>query len=215
MEVKAMDFKNDSIYDFVDKLSSSSPVPGGGGAAALTAALSAALGSMVFNLTVGKKAYEALDMEKQQKVKDALALCNTKFKEFLEFINKDGEAFLGLMEAYKLPKTTEEDKQMREKSVQMGLFNAMLVPYHLAEETVKFMDYIAIAAEYGNANVISDAGVAAILANSTVESCVLNVMINVKFIKEDITGVVENCKTLMQKAEELKGIIMGQVYSKI
>lgn len=210
-----MEFKNDTIYDFVDKLASSSPVPGGGGAAALTAALSSALGSMVFNLTIGKKAYEVLDGETQRRLDDALLQCNTKFKEFLEYIDKDGEAFSGLMKAYKLPKATEEEVMTREKNIQDGLVNAMMVPYRLAEETVNLMDYILIAAKYGNPNVISDAGVAAILACSTVESCILNVRINIKLIKENMPGIIYSCNTLRERAEELKRAIMDEVNSKI
>ncbi|WP_163194460.1 cyclodeaminase/cyclohydrolase family protein [Clostridium thermarum] len=210
-----MDFKNDTIYDFVDKLASSSPVPGGGGAAALTAALSSALGSMVFNLTIGKKFYEALDREAQERIEDALVKCNAKFKEFLEYINKDGEAFSGLMEAYKLPKATTDEVIIREKNIQKSLVNAMMVPYKLAEETVNLMDYILIAAKYGNPNVISDAGVGAILAYATVESCILNVRINVKLIKNDMKEILDSCNTLRERAEVLKKAIMDKVNSKI
>ncbi|WP_139904371.1 cyclodeaminase/cyclohydrolase family protein [Clostridium thermarum] len=210
-----MDFKNDTIYDFVDKLASSSPVPGGGGAAALTAALSSALGSMVFNLTIGKKSYEALDREAQERIEVALVKCNAKFKELLEHINKDGEAFSGLMEAYKLPRATTDEVIIREKNIQEGLVNAMMVPYKLAEETVNLMDYILIAAKYGNPNVISDAGVAAILAYAAVESCVLNVRINVKLIKDDMKEIVDSCNTLRERAEVLKKAIMDKVNGKI
>lgn len=210
-----MDFKNDSIIEFTNKLASNSPVPGGGGAAALTAALSSALSSMVFNLTVGKKVFENFNKEIKQEVTDALEMCSFETQRFLQYINKDGEAFLTLMDAYKLPKTEDDEKAVRESAIQKGLHSSMMVPYKLAVDMVKFMDTIAIAAEYGNQNVISDAGVAAILAHSTVESCVLNVMVNVKFIKEDTESVVENCRGLMEKAEILKSKIMETVYKRI
>lgn len=210
-----MDFRRDTINEFVDKLASSSPVPGGGGAAALSAALSSALSSMVFNLTVGKKSYEALDGDKQLIIKKALEDCIIKTEEFLQYINKDAEAFSSLMDAYKFPKESEEEKQLREQKIQQGLYNSMMIPFHLAEETVKFMETISIAAEYGNVNVITDAGVSVIMAYATIESCILNVMVNVKFIKTDSSDVVENCKELQNKAEIIKDQVLSKVYGKI
>ena len=210
-----MDFKNDNLFEFTNKLASNSPVPGGGGAAALTAALSSALSSMVFNLTIGKKAYENFSEEIKEGVKEALDNCTVKTQEFLQYINTDGEAFLTLMDAYKLPKTEGEDTAIRESAIQQGLYNSMLVPYQLAVEMVNFMENITLAAEYGNKNVISDAGVSAILAYSTVESCILNVMVNVKFIKGDMESIIENCRKLQKKAEVLKSEIMRKVYERI
>lgn len=211
-----MEFEKEQISDFLSKLASSSPVPGGGGAAAISSALSAALSSMVFNLTIGKKAYDNLNREEQDKVEKALESATLKLKDFQQFINKDGDAFSALMQGYKLPKDNEGEKEYRRKMISEGLRNAMTVPYSLMKETVEFMEHILTAARFGNSNVISDAGVSAILAKAAVESCVLNVMVNLKALKEENNeALVEECKTLLDKSESLKNEIMTIVYERL
>ncbi|GKU23948.1 cyclodeaminase/cyclohydrolase family protein [Clostridium folliculivorans] len=211
-----MHFKDKSINDFIDELSSSSPVPGGGGAAAVSASLSTALSNMVFNLTVNKKAFASVSENEKDTVFAAMEYCKKKTEDFLSFIDKDGEAFSSLMLAYKLPKDTEENLTIRQEQIQSGLQNAMLVPLNLAKELVAVMEHIKTAAMYGNTNVISDAGVSAILAYASIESSILNVMVNLKFIESDDTNQIkEDCSNLLKKAEELKKVIMTLVYEKL
>ncbi|GFP76749.1 cyclodeaminase/cyclohydrolase family protein [Clostridium fungisolvens] len=211
-----MYFKDKSINDFIDELSSSSPVPGGGGAAAVSASLSTALSSMVFNLTVNKKAFASVSENEKDTVFTAMDNCKKKTEDFLNFIDKDGEAFSSLMSAYKLPKDTEENLAVREEQIQAGLQNAMLVPLSLATELVDVMENIKTAAIYGNTNVISDAGVSAILAYASIESSILNVMVNLKFIESNDTNQIkEDCNDLLKKAAELKKVIMTLVYEKL
>jgi formiminotetrahydrofolate cyclodeaminase len=211
-----MNFKDKSILDFVNELSSNSPVPGGGGAAALVGSLSAALSNMVFNLTINKKAFTNLNNSEQSSVMDALATCEKKANEFLDYIDKDGEAFSILMKAYKLPKDSEEALKVKEEKIQEGLKIAMQVPLDLLKNLADMMSHINIAATYGNANVISDAGVSAILAYAAIESSVLNVMVNLNFINDiNKDELIKACTDLLDKAEKLKKEIMIKVYNKI
>ncbi|MDP4089616.1 MAG: cyclodeaminase/cyclohydrolase family protein [Bacillota bacterium] len=210
-----MDFKNDRVYEFIQKLASDSPVPGGGGAAALTAALSGALSSMVFNLTIGKKSFEAMDDEIKSHVRQCLEDCKEKIIDFQEFMTRDGEAFSSLMEAYKLPKSSEDEIRLRDMKIQEGLSNSMLVPYNLAKEVLGLYNSIEAAALYGNKNVISDAGVSAILAHGAAESCILNVMVNLKFLSGDNDEIKEECRGFLEKSKACKDRIMEMVYSKI
>lgn len=211
-----MSFKDKSINIFIDELSSSSPVPGGGGAAAVSASLSTALSSMVFNLTINKKSFASLSDNEKDTVFVAMDICKKKTEEFLSFIDKDGEAFSSLMSAYKLPKDTEENHAIREEQIQSGLQNAMLVPLNLAKELVDVMEHIKTAAMYGNTNVISDAGVSAILAYASIESSILNVLVNLKFIESNETNQIkEHCNNLLKKATELKQATMTLVYDKM
>lgn len=210
-----MNFKEDKVCDFVNKLASDSPVPGGGGAAALTAALSAALSSMVFNLTIGKKAYEAMDEEIKSKVRLSLSQCENMIRDFQDFMAKDAEAFSGLMEAYKLPRDNEENFRIREARIQEGLHNSMMVPYTLANKIFDLFSAVETAAMYGNKNVLSDAGVSAILAHAAVESSILNVRVNLKFISSDTGDIAKECEILLQESKVKKDKIMKMVYSKI
>ena len=86
-----------TVREFINELGSNSPAPGGGSVAALGASLSAALGAMVFNLTVGKKAYNEFSSEDKMLVDESLQKCTLLENDFLDLMNKDTEAFLVLM----------------------------------------------------------------------------------------------------------------------
>jgi methenyltetrahydrofolate cyclohydrolase len=172
------------LTDYVEELYSAAPTPGGGSAAALTAALAAALTAMVFNLTVGKKAFLELDEGTQELVTNDLKKLNSLKQDFLDFMDKDSAAFLELISAYKLPKTNEEEIQFRSKKIQEGCNTALQVPLNLAVKASETYEIIYHSALYGNKNVISDAGVAAYMLHCTIESAVLNVKINMSSIHD-------------------------------
>lgn len=205
------------IKDYIEKLSSKEPIPGGGSAAALAGTLSSALIAMVFNLTIGKKVYEEYNEEEK-------ALINTTLKnieecniELMDFMDKDGEAFLSLMAAFRLPKESQEDKIKRDDKIQLGYENALKVPLNLAKKYIELYEYVLVASKYGNKNVISDAGVAAILLQGAVESAVLNVKVNLSGIRdEDYKKNIESeCRKITEEALLKKVKIMKIVNSKI
>lgn len=198
--------KDLTIEGYIDELSSSSPTPGGGSAAAIMAALSSALTSMVFNLTVGKKSYNELDSNEKQVIDNALEISNMYNKRLLEFMDKDSEAFLNFMKTFKLPKETEEDKKFRENEIQKGYISALEVPLNLAEESLKLYEIIIIACKYGNKNVISDAGVASYLLFATIESSILNVKINLSGLKDEgyKLSIKNRCSEIIKIASENK-----------
>lgn len=209
--------KNWAIEEYIEKLSSNSPTPGGGSAAAITSALSSALTAMVFNLTIGKKLYEGYDNDIKEKVNQALNVSEKYNKLLLDFMDKDEEAFLSLMNSFKLPKSNDEDKRIRQCEIDKGYRNALKVPLDLAQSSLKFYEFVLIASQYGNKNVISDAGVAAILLYSSIESSILNVNINLSGIKDEkYRKIIEDkCNEILKKALEYKNQITHIVYSKI
>lgn len=208
---------NISIGEYIDDLASNKPTPGGGSAAALAGAMSSALTSMVFNLTVDKKLYEGYSSEIKSKINNALKYCEKYNELFIEYMRKDEEAFLNFMKAFKLPKSTEEEKALGDKEVANGYITALRVPLSLAEEGIKLYEHINVAAEYGNNNLISDAGVAAILLYASIESSIINVKINLAGIKDkEFKENVENrCNDMLKEAEDYKSKILKIVNSKI
>lgn len=208
---------NISIGEYIDDLASNKPTPGGGSAAALAGAMSSALTSMVFNLTVDKKIYEGYSSEIKSKIDNALKSCQKYNELFIEYMRKDEEAFLNFMKAFKLPKSTEEEKALRDKELANGYITALCVPLSLAEEGIKLFENINVAAEYGNNNLISDAGVAAILLYASIESSIINVKINLVGIKDkEYKENVENrCNDILKEAEDYKSKILKIVNSKI
>ena len=169
-----------TVRGFANELSMDSPAPGGGSTAALCGALSAALSSMVANLTVGKKGYEAAqdDMKavalEAQQVKDAL----------LQAVDEDTASFNKLMEAFRLPKKTDEQAAEREAAVEAATKGATLVPLEVVRKSVACLKLARVAALKGNQNSLSDAGVAGLTAQTAAEGAYFNVRINLPGIKD-------------------------------
>lgn len=206
-----------TVEKFIEELASSAPAPGGGGAAAVGTALAAALNAMVYNLTKDKKAYNELSEEKRKELLENLEASIELYKKALNFINKDRDAFLGLITSYKLSKDTEEEKKIREKTIKEATDNCITVPLTLAEISLEFYGNIEFAMKYGNKNLISDAGVAAIMLHSAIESSILNVAINLSSIhNEDKKRVVEEkINNIVTKSSNYKELILKDVYDYI
>ena len=175
-----MSAKTETIGKFLDELASDAPTPGGGGAAALSGAMGAALVSMVCNLTIGKKNYEAVSDD----LKKTLARAEALRAELTQGIDEDVVAFNTLMGAYGLPRGTDEEKAARTDAIQVALKAATLAPLHTCKICYDVIALSKEAADKGNLNVISDAGVAVLAANAGLRSCALNVFINAKSIKD-------------------------------
>lgn len=168
------------LRDFVDELSSDSPAPGGGSAAALCGALAAALAAMVANLTVGKKGHEGAWASLSDLAVRAQALKDW----FLASVDEDTRAFDRVLVAMRLPQATEADKAARSAAQEAANRGATEVPLAVLERSLEALDLAAEAARSGNPNSVSDAGVAALCARSGAEGAWLNVSINLPNVKD-------------------------------
>ena len=189
-----MDAKIMRIEEFTEVLASKSAIPGGGGASALTAALGIALGSMVGNLTVGKKKYKDVEEEIRRQMQQAEVLQ----RELLLFIDKDAEAFEPLSKAYGLPKETEEQLEYRNKVMEEALLKASLVPLQIMETVLEAIAVLEVMAEKGSRIAVSDAGVGVQFCRSALLGASMNVFINTKLMKDR-----EKAAQLNQRCEEL------------
>ncbi|MFA9398773.1 MAG: cyclodeaminase/cyclohydrolase family protein [Clostridiaceae bacterium] len=210
-------YKNLMIKDFIEELSSKASTPGGGGAAALCASLASSLTCMVFNLTVGKKKFEELDESIKNSIKNGLMNQDENKSNFLEDIDKDAEAFIKLMAAYRMKKETIEEVNERNDKLKQGTIGALESPLHLAEKAYLVYDDILIATLYGNINAISDAGVSAIMIQSAIDSSILNVRINLSSLEDDEykETILKRCKFLSLEGEKKKDHILNIVNEKI
>src|SRR5690606_26074746 len=120
--------KDKTIHQFLDELASKSATPGGGSAAAIMGAMKAALGSMVCNLNIGKKNYEAVEPE----MKELLAKAETLRAQLMDMVRADVEVFDKVMSAYGLPRETDEQKAVRSEAIQLALKAATDVPIECA-----------------------------------------------------------------------------------
>ncbi|WP_347988697.1 methenyltetrahydrofolate cyclohydrolase [Methylomonas sp. AM2-LC] len=174
------EMKDQPVQIFLDELASKQATPGGGSAAALMGAQAAALISMVCNLTIGKPKYAAVEADMQALLTSAEQLRTT----LTGMIKTDIEVFDKLMSSYALPKTTDAEKALRSAQIQEVLKEATQVPLDCAKACAKTLALSRIAAEKGNAGVISDAGVALMSAYSGLKSAALNVYINAASLKD-------------------------------
>ncbi len=202
-----------TIYQFIDELASNSPAPGGGSVAALAGALGTALISMVSNLTIGKKKYANVELE----MKNILTKSEELRINFASLIDKDTEAFNKVMEAYNLPKDTEDQRVLRGAAIQEATKEAALVPLRVMKLVVDALALTKVIAEKGNSNSITDAGVGALMLHAAAEGAALNVLINLNSINdqefvgwhiEEVASIQRTCRS---KAEEVMNIVHGKV----
>ena len=209
--------KDLKLTEFLEKLSSNAPAPGGGSAAALAAATAASLTCMVFNLTIGKKLYNEATTEIQSKIKLELEKASNLNVLFIELMDKDSEAFTDVITALKMPKETEEEKAKRQVAIQKGYVVALEVPLELATSAYGLYSSNEVAAAYGNKNAITDAGVAALMLQSAIEGAILNVKINLSSIKDERfkEKALEHCEKIIKDGAMRKEEIMSLVNSKL
>lgn len=170
--------------EFLTQLSSSAPVPGGGGVSALVGALSASLASMVGNLTTGKKKYA----EYQQDIERIIDEAAGKRDELFGFIAKDAEAFEPLSRAYGIPK----DEPGRDEKLEEALLHAAEAPLDLMKAIAGIVPMLEELSVKGSRLAISDVGVAAALAAAASKGAVMNVYINTKLMKNKDVAVQMN-----------------------
>lgn len=169
------------LGQFLDDLASERPTPGGGGAAAISGAMGAALVSMVCNLTIGKPKYAEVEAD----LKEVLVKSERLRGELTQAITDDVKAFDAVMGAYGLPKgETDEAKAARTAKIQAALKEATDVPLECARLCAEVVKLAEVTADKGNLNVISDAGVAVQSAYAGLMSAALNVRVNAASIKD-------------------------------
>ncbi len=208
-----MTFVEKRVTEFLDLLSSKDPTPGGGSGAALGGALAASLVSMVCNLTIGKKGYEDV----RAPMSDLLAKSEALRKELPELLEADTQVYGKVMEAYRMPRKTTEQKAARSAAQQQALKDAAEVPYQIADRCAQVVDLALPAAEMGNQWAVSDAGVGALLAEASMRAALLNVDINLASLKDqaycaDMRARVE---ALVAGKDSVRDRVLEIVHSKI
>ena len=191
---------------FLEELSSSAPAPGGGSVAALSGALGASLVSMVCNLTIGKKKYADV----QEDIASLLEQSKELRLRLADLLEEDVQVFTRVSQAMKMPRDTEEQKAARTATMQEELKAATDVPMRVAEACVSVMDLCRPAAEKGNVNAVSDAGVAILMAEAGLRGAALNVLINLGWIKDK--AFVEANQARLDALLEDKPALRDEVY---
>jgi glutamate formiminotransferase/formiminotetrahydrofolate cyclodeaminase len=212
-QVREVTSGGESVSGFLASVASANPVPGGGSVAAHAGALAAALAQMVTGLTIGKKKYAAVEAEMKEAALKAVALGNT----LASLVKRDAEAYSLVSEAHKLPKEPADAAARRSEAVTNALLKAAEVPLETARASAEVAQIALLVAEKGNANAVTDAGVAALLAEAACRGADYNVRINVTALddKSRGAGLAAESKKLVKKVADLAAKVAAKVESSL
>jgi glutamate formiminotransferase/formiminotetrahydrofolate cyclodeaminase len=194
-----------SLKAFMDETASESPAPGGGSVSAYIGALGAALGTMVANLSSHKRGWDDRWDEFSGWAEKGKAIHN----RLLSLVDEDTTAFNKIMEAFGLPKKSDEEKKLRGKAIHDSTMTAIIVPWSVMETAFKGFEIVRAMVETGNPNSVSDAGVGALALMTCIRGACLNVKINAASLNDkaftaDIVGKAKNLeKTAITACEEI------------
>lgn len=193
--------KNHTIA-YLEALSAGTPTPGGGNAAAIAGAVSASLGMMVINLTIGKPKYAEFETE----LRAGLDKLTTLREKLLQLSEADNAAFDEVMLAFKLPKSTPEELAHRKSEVQKATIKAAQVPAEVVKTAADIVPVLNMLIEKGNRNSLSDTGVALQYLEPCISGALYNVMINCSSVKDSAEAAA-----LLQATRQLADDTLAQL----
>ncbi len=193
--------KEMSLEGFADAVASLEPVPGGGSVSALAGGLAAALAAMVASLTLKKAQYADRTPLMEDLRKQAGQLQNN----LLDAVDRDAESYRQVLAAFGLPKSTDDEKQKRAAAIQAAFRQATEVPLQVAETALKVLDLAGTAASQGNPDMITDAGVGALLARSAALGALMNAQFNLASLKDR-----DSANDLAAKIAHIKQSVMNR-----
>ena len=167
-------FEEMTLQDFSDSLASTNPTPGGGSAAAVALSQAAALTVMVSDITIGREKWES----GWEAAEAAKLVAMPLVSEAFSLANDDTDSFVSVMDSFKLPKDTAEQKEARGSAIREATYQAALVPLQTAKDALQLLLCQEELALTGNANAVTDVGVASLLASAACKGALFNVQIN-------------------------------------
>ncbi len=202
-----------SVREFMEETASESPAPGGGSISAYMGSLGVALGTMVANLSSHKRGWD----NRWEEFSDWAEKGKRYQEELLRLVDDDTNAFNKIMDAFSLPKKTEEEAKIRHEAIQEATKQAILVPFRVMEIALEAMLFVRAMAENGNPNSVSDAGVGALALRSCLLGASLNVRINTPglddkdFVKEILLKAETMEKTVKYRENEILEIVNSKI----
>jgi len=202
-----------TLEGFTQETASESPAPGGGSISAAMGAFGAALATMVANLSSHKPGWD----DRWEEFSNWAEKGKFYMEQLIKMVDEDTAAFNRIMDAFGLPKGTDEEKAARTKAIQDATLYAIEVPFRVMNLCFESMEVIKAMAEHGNPNSVSDAGVGALAARSAVMGAFLNVKINASGLKDKdkANDFISRGAEIVKKAQQMEAEILSIVESKI
>ena len=201
-----------TVREFQSALASSSPTPGGGTAAAISLGQAAALTCMVADLTMGKEKWQSgWDVAE----KSAMLAVNMLTRAG-QLADDDSESFDAVMDSFKLPKQSDEEIESRRSAIRNATLQAAVVPLETARLAHNLLQHLPDLAKFGNANAVSDVGVAGLLASAACKGALFNVDINLASIPEEMgSELAKEASELQESCRFLSRSVMDEVRARL
>ncbi len=198
-----------SVAEFISDVASATPTPGGGSVSALAGSLGTALIAMVCSLTFGKKKYLGVQAEMEEVHRQAGILQSS----FLQLVEEDARAFDTVMAAVGMPKDTDIERVKRSDAIQSATKYATEIPLRAMQLCEQALALTRAAAEKGNVNSVSDAGVAALMLHAACQGAQLNVQINLASINDSayVELASSRAESIAKNAERISREILKRV----
>lgn len=202
-----------SCKNFAEETASESPAPGGGSISAYMGVLAASLGTMVANLSAHKPGWD----ERWEEFSDWAEKGQQLKTELLNLVDEDTQAFNRIMDAFGMPKSSDQEKQARTEAIQQATRYAIEIPFKIMQVSIKTFELLLAMVENGNPNSVTDAGVGALAARSAVRGAYLNVRINGAGLNDKafVESVIAEGKDIEQQAIAAEENIIKLVNQKI
>lgn len=198
--------------EILNQIDSVSPTPGGGSVSALVGALGVCLVRMYGHLTVNKKKFLALEENLQTQFKNNFEQIINQKEELVKAIDKDCDAYDAVMNAYRLPKGTDEEIKKRNKAIKQATYIAIESPYNIMSLSLDAIRLCVDLVDHGNINAISDLACGVIFLEAAIQSAALNVQINLSMLEEaEKNEWSSKMNSILDESHELKESIVNQV----
>lgn len=206
-------YRNEPLEKYITDAASGNPTPGGGSVSALVGALGATMAEMSANFTIGREKFKHVEPQ----AKEILGVCTKGREDLLTLMQRDTEAYSGVLNAYGMPKSTLEEKAARTKAVQRALTHAMEIPLVTMRCCLEMLESVHKLVDIANPNLIGDIGAAAIFTDAGLRGALLNVEANLSGIKDEtiVSNVRKEITTTVEKAKTMLEEIMQKVNSTI
>jgi len=198
-----------TVRGFIEETASESPAPGGGSVSAYMGALGAALATMVANLSSHKRGWD----DRWEEFSDWADRGKLIQEKLLRLVDEDTRAFNGLLEAFRMPKGTKEEKKLRESAVEKATVRAIKVPFEVMVTAYQGYEVAEAMVRFGNPGSVTDAGVGALALHAGIEGSWLNVQINATDVKAlpEVQEILDSGEKLLKRSLEMKDQIMDLI----
>lgn len=208
---------NLTVKDFIKDVASSSPAPGGGSCSSLASSIGCSLASMLCQLSFGKKSFEENTPEEKEQFQAAFELLGKNANQLEELIDLDTAAFNKIMDAFKMPKESDDEKLARSAAIQAATWGAIDIPLKMSDLSLQSLENMEILLKLGNANATSDLGVGILLLNAGLKGANMNVKINLSSVKdkEKAQETLDHINKNEEKADQISKKLIDEINQKL